>query len=91
MVNKKAQAQYAIAFMLAVCVVILGLAFAYPLNEMTTTAMNETGELGGMNCTGTTDDFTKAGCWTVDLGQGFFIGSIIAIGGIVIASRIIWG
>jgi hypothetical protein len=51
--NRKGQAaNYALAFMLAVSLIILGLAFAKPVNQITTDAMNETngiGEVGGMN------------------------------------------
>ena len=89
--NKKAQAS-ALAFMLAVVVIILGLAWISPVNEMTKLAMNETSEIGGMNCTSSAlDDFTKAGCWTLDIAQVYFIGGIIALAGVIIAARIIFG
>ena len=105
--NNKAQAgAYAIAFMLAVVVIILALAFAFPLNQLTTQARADTtytnftsaegiegqAEFTGMNCTGSViSDFTSAGCLTMDLGQMYFIGSLIAIGGIVVAARIMFG
>ena len=89
--NTKAQAgNYAVAFMLAVCLIIMGIAWASPVNEMTTAARNETSEIGGMNCTGTADDFVKAGCMVADIGQAYFIGGIIAIDGLIIAARIIF-
>jgi len=84
--NKKGQVG-ALVFMLAIVVIILALAWAVPVNEMTTLAMNETSEIGGMNCTLTSDDYVKAGCWVADLGQGYFIGGILAIAGIIIAGR----
>ena len=85
--NTKAQAgNYAVAFMLAICTVILGIAWAYPINQVTTTSMNSE----EMNCTSTTDDFIKAGCWTLDIGQALFIGGIIALAGTIIAARIIF-
>lgn len=88
--NKKGQASI-LAFMLAVVVIILALAFAYPVNQMTTNAMNDTSEIGGMNCTSTTDDFVKASCWVADIGQGYFIGGLIALTGVIIVGRVLLG
>lgn len=80
MMNKKGQAAV-LAFMLAVTTIILALAWAYPVNEATTNAQTS------MNCSGTTDDFVKAGCWVNDIGQAYFIGGIIAIAGVIILGR----
>jgi len=91
--NIKAQAgSYALAFMMAVCVIILGIALAFPLNETASNAMgNITGDgTDGMNCTSTTDNFVKAGCLTTDLSQFYFIGGLIAISGIIIGGRILF-
>ena len=89
--NKVGQVgNYAVAFMLAIVIIIIGVSLAHPVNEVTTMAMNETSSIGGMNCTSTVDDFTKAGCWTMDIGQAFFIGSLIALGGVIISARIIF-
>ena len=92
MKTKAQAANYAMAFMLAVTVIILGLAFAFPLNEVTMNAMNNnTGDgTDGMNCSSTLDDFTKAGCLVTDISQSFFIGGILALAGIIIAARIIF-
>ena len=87
--NRKGQV-VALAFMLAIVVIILALAWAKPVNELTTMAMNETSSIGGMNCTDTTDNFVKAGCWTADIGQAYVIGGIIAIAGIIIAGRLLF-
>ena len=92
-VNNKAQSgNYAVAFMIAVCLVILGIAWAAPINQVTTLAMgNTTGDgTDGMNCSSTADMFLKAGCLTADLGQFFFIASIIALAGVIITARIIF-
>jgi len=89
MINNRGQA-VALAFMLAIVVIILALAFAYPINQMTTLAMNETSEIGGMNCADTTDNFVKAGCWTADIGQAYVIGGILAIAGIIIGARLLF-
>ena len=97
--NKHAQLS-ALAFMLAVTVIILALAWVFPVNQVATSAMNETAgdiygdnaEVGsGMNCTGTIDDFTKAGCWVLDMTQFYFIGGILAIAGLIIGAKIIMG
>ena len=92
--NNKAQAS-AVAFMLAVVIIILALAFAFPLNDITTKTMNKTnefGQLGGLDCTNSSiSDFQKATCWTVDIGQGYFIGGLIAIAGMIIVARVMWG
>lgn len=92
--NKKAQAgNYAVAFMIAVCLIILGIAWASPINEVTKDARNTTnqfGEVGGMDCDNSSiSDFTKAGCLVTDISQGYFIGGIIALAGVIIAARII--
>ncbi len=86
-VGNKGQA-VALAFMLAIVVIILALAFAKPLNELTTLAMSENSSIGGMNCTDTTDNFVKASCWTADLGQAYIIGGILAIAGMLIAYKL---
>ena len=84
--NKKGQTM-ALAFMLAVVVILLALAFAKPVNEMTTMAMNDTSAIGGMNCTATTDEFVKAACWTADIGQFYVIGGLLALAGVIIGAR----
>jgi hypothetical protein len=95
MVNKKAQAQYAMAFMLAVTVIILALAWAAPVNEITNSARNDSfngGETGsGMNCSsGTISDFTNAGCLVADIGQGYFIIGLLGLAGVIIAARVVF-
>ena len=82
-INKKGQSAV-LVFMIAVVVIILGLAFAFPVNEATTNAQTS------MNCSTTTDDFVKAGCWVQDIGQGYFIGGILAFAGVIIAARILF-
>ena len=97
-VNKKGQT-VALAFMLAITVIVLALAFAYPLNQVTTSAMSDNAtaiygdnaEAGnGMNCDTTTDNFVKAGCWTADIGQAYVIGCILAIAGLIIGKRLLF-
>ena len=86
--HKKGQAgNYAVAFMLAVCLILLGLALAPSVNQITTQSMNST----NMDCDNSSiSDFTKAGCITADIGQAYFIGGLIALAGLIIAARIIF-
>lgn len=84
--NKKGQmANYALVLMLAVVVIILGMSMAKPLND----ANNESRT--NMNCTGTTDDFVSAGCLINDIGQAYFIGGIIALAGVIVGARVLFG
>lgn len=84
----------AVAFMVAVVILICALAFAPIVNEVTTKSMNKTnefGEIGGMDCTNSSiSDFQKGACWTMDITQPYFIIGLIALGGVVIAARILW-
>ena len=92
MANMKGQVS-AMVFMVAVVIIILALAWTPVINEITTGAMNETYPIGGdgMNCSATTDNFVKAGCWVADINQAYFIGGILAIAGMVIGAKLIWG
>ena len=86
----------AVAFMVAIVILLMALAFAPVVNEITTKSMNESsaelGEVGGMNCTSTyISNSQKAVCWTMDITQSYFIIGLIALGGVVIAARILWG
>jgi hypothetical protein len=87
--NKRSQT-IALAFMLAIVVLILALAFVKPLNQMTTLAMNTTSEIGGMDCDNTVDKFVKAGCITADIGQAYIIGGLISIAGLIIGARLLF-
>jgi hypothetical protein len=88
--NNKAQIAL-VGFMLAAVILFLALAFMPSLNQVTTSAMNTTSEIGGMDCSNTADDFIKAGCYAVDLNQILFIGGFIALAGIIIGAKIIFG
>ena len=80
-----------VAFMVAIAIIILALAFMPSINLLSTNAQNETSEIGGMNCTATTDDFVKAACYTADITQFWFIGGLVALAGILISAKIIFG
>ena len=88
--SKKGQA-VALSFMLAVVVLLLALAFAYPVNQLTTMAMNSTSDIGGMDCSNVSiDDYTQAACWTMDIGQAYVIGGFIAIAGLIIGAKLLF-
>ena len=80
--NNKAQISM-ILFMLAVVIIILAIAFIYPIYEGTTNASNS------MTCSTTTDDFVKAACWVADLNMAYFIGGIIAMAGVMIGAKLV--
>jgi hypothetical protein len=80
-----------LAFMIAVVIILLALAFAFPVHEITSLAQNETSEIGGMNCSATTDNFVKAGCWVTDISQAYFIGGLLALAGVVIGAKLLFG
>lgn len=79
-----------VAFMIAIVIILLALAFIPSVNLFSTNAQNTTSVFGGMNCTATTDDFLKAACYTTDITQFWFIGGIVALAGVIIASKIIF-
>ena len=91
--NTKAQLA-PVAFMMAVVIVILALAFMFPLNELVTSVMGNAfngGEAGsGLDCSVTTNDFVKATCWVMDIGQAYFIGGLLALAGIIIGAKIMF-
>ena len=96
--NNKAQLSV-VAFMVAIVIILLALAFAPSVNLFTTTVMNEDlegfgGEMGnnghnGLNCGGE-DDFIEAACYVVDITQFWFIGGLIALAGVIISAKIIF-
>ena len=86
--NNKGQV-IAVTFMVAAVIVLLAIYLAPSVNEINNMVRNETSSIGGMNCSGTTDDFVKAGCWVTDLSQAYFIGGILALAGVIIAARVL--
>ena len=81
-----------LGFMLAVVIIVLALALAFPIRQLADNAMaNSTTTTTGMNCSSTTDDFVKAGCYINDINPLFFIGGLIAAAGVVIGARILYG
>lgn len=89
--SNKAQVSI-LAFMIGVVILILALAWIFPINQITTMSMSNSSTIGGMDCNNSSiSDYTKATCWIVDIGQNYFIGGIIALAGIIFAAKIIGG
>jgi hypothetical protein len=72
--------------MLAVIVIVVALGLAFPVRQGADDAMTS------MNCSSPLiNDSVKAGCYIVDLNPFYFIGTLIAIGGVVLGAKIIFG
>ena len=88
--NKKASVMV-YGLMVGICIFVLALALAPSIAEFTNGAMNETGEFGGLNCTGTDSNFIKATCVVTDLSLFYWVGSLIFISGVVVTAKWFFG
>lgn len=92
-VNKKCQVAI-YSFMLALTIIILALAFAYPIWEASQNARNETigeGETLGLNCSNSAlSYYDKAACITTDLTPFYFIGILLFAGGVVLVAKLVF-
>lgn len=80
--NKKGQLIF-VSFMFAVTIIVLALAWAFPIRE----AVDNTRT--SMDCSNTSiSNFDKAGCLVSDMTIFYFIGGLIAMVGIVIGTKI---
>ena len=79
--------------MLAVVIIILGLALIPSLNESNQNARADTTDTQiGLNCSNPNlDDYYKGTCLIQDLTMPYFIGGVIGIAGLVIGAKIIYG
>lgn len=79
--------------MLGIVIIILALALAPVLQDTLNETMSPSeGDRFGLDCNNESiSNFDKAGCLAVDLSFFYYIGALIFIGGIVIASRITFG
>lgn len=68
--------------MVGVCIVILGLAFAPAIMQVTSTAMTE------LTCSTPANDFDQATCWYMDINKVMFVGGVILVGFAVIGARV---
>lgn len=83
--NNKGQVIFFL-FMLVVVIIILGLGVSYAVRESSDNAMTS------MDCTNSSiSDFTKAGCWIVDVNPVYFIGGLMALAGAIIIAKVIMG
>ena len=93
MVVKKGQVMI-YGFMLALTVIILALAFAYPVYESAQNARNKSysdTEFQGLDCSNSSISYyDKAACITTDLTPFYFVGALIFIGGIILVSKIVF-
>jgi len=79
-----------LSIMLAITIIVLVLALAGPVKESAFLARNEShGNIVGMNCSTTTDNFVKAGCLVVDLNLFYFVGALLLIAGGVMGARVL--
>jgi hypothetical protein len=88
--DKKAQTTF-YGLMLGIVIFVLALALAPPVAEFTNNVRNETGEFGGLNCTGTDNNFIKATCIVADLNLFYFIGILVFMAGIVVTAKYFFG
>lgn len=89
--NKKGQVQF-YAFMLGFVVILMALALAPVVMQVSNDAQNTTTEdRVGMDCSNESiSDFQRIGCYALDLSPFYFIGSLIMIGGVIFTIKIIF-
>ena len=80
-------------FMVAVVVIILALAFAPTLKSFTDSARaSSTVDTVGLDCSNTSiSNFDKANCIMTDLTLPYFIIGLIALAGVIIGAKLIFG
>ena len=90
MKNKKGQILI-VTFMIALVVVILGLALAPTVKQFTDTARNESTENSiGLNCGNSSiSTFDKITCRATDITLPYFIGFLLLMAGAIVGGRII--
>jgi len=80
--------------MIAITIIVLALALAFPVKESVDNARNGTTFDGtiGLDCSNASiSDYNKGACVTTDLTIFYFIGGIIFIAGAVVAARFVFG
>lgn len=89
--NNKGQVMF-YGFMLGLVILILALALSPSVRDFTTSAMNQTaGDVVGLNCSNTTDNFIKVTCLATDLTLFYFIGILIFMAGAIVTAKIMFG
>lgn len=88
--NNKGQVFF-YGMMLGLVIIVLALALAPSVRDFTESAMNDTvGDTLGLNCTSTDSNFIKATCVVVDISIFYVIGTLLLIGGAVIAGKLLF-
>lgn len=90
--NNRGQAVF-LLFMLGVVVIILALAFAFPLKQFVDDARaNSTDTAVGLGCDNASiSDFNKAQCAITDISLPYFIIGMIALAGIIVGAKLLLG
>jgi len=80
------------SLMLGVVVLVLAMAFAFPVKQTTDIARNNTdGDTLGMDCGNSSiSNFQKGACMVTDISIFYFIGGLIVIAGSNITAKIIF-
>ncbi len=78
--------------MLGLLIMVLALALAPVVSQLTESARNETvGDIMGLDCENTSiSNFDKATCIATDLTLFYFIGGLIFIAGTIVTAKIIF-
>lgn len=85
------------SMMIAIVVIILGLALSPAISEITTIARNNVTVENGINITGmdcnneSIDNFVKAACVSTDISLFYFISAVLLIGFAVIGAKVAFG
>ena len=89
--NKNGQVFF-YTFMLGIVIIILALAFAYPVKQAVDTARNpSSGDFTGLDCANTSiSNYDKAACLITDVTTPYFIIGLLAIGGAVIGAKLLF-
>ena len=92
--NNKGQVSM-VAFMIAIVVIIIAMALAFPTRQVADNAYNQTyddGRAEGMDCSNSSiSDYVKAPCIIADITPAFFIGGLIGLAGLIAGAKILWG
>jgi len=89
--NNSGQAIF-FTFMIAVVVIVLAIAFAYPLKQHYENVMGaNTDTNAGLDCQNSSiSEFQKAQCIITDASMPFFIFALLGIAGLIIAAKVVF-
>lgn len=87
--NNKGQTIF-FTFMIAVVIIVLAIAFAYPLKQHFDNVRGpNTDTNSGLDCSNSSiADYQKAQCIITDASLPFFVFGLLAIAGLIIAARV---